>query len=268
VRPERLLDADRDALLARIGVERATPSVSLLAELQRAWCFAQPFHNLDLLAAWRRGQGPLGPEAAVARCAAGLGGPCHVQSSAFLQLLLALGFDATHAGAAVVHEDDHLLVRTTIEGRVYYSDVGNGQPYLRPFPAHEPLRQEHLGWAVTSRPDGSGLLVERTSPDQPAPRRVYRASPTPRAWSHFAAAIDRHHREPGFGPFLTGLRAVRIAADVMITLRDDVLTRYAPDEHARSTLDPARIASVLEMDFGLAALPVEDALSAWRGATA
>ncbi len=266
--PDRLSERERDALLSRIGVERRAPSASFLTELQRAWCYAQPFQNLDLLAARRLGQQPLGPREAVARCIAGLGGPCHVQSSAFLLLLLGLGFDATLVGAAVTHPDDHLLVRVTIEGQAWYADVGNGQPYLRPFPAGERLRQEHLGWTVDSYPDGAGLRVERSSPDQPSPRRVYQVSPAPRAWSHFATVIQRHHGEPGFGPFLRGLRAVRIAPALMLTLRDSVLTRYRPGGYERSSLEPTRLMSVLTTEFGLAELPVEDALEAWRGATA
>ncbi len=266
--PDLLQPEDQRALLTRLGVEPATPSFGLLAALQTAWCFAQPFHNIDLLAASRSGQTPLGPAAALSRCLAGLGGPCHVQSSAFLALLRSLGFDSALVGAAVTHEDDHLLVRTVVDGSAYYSDVGNGQPYLTPFPADRPLRQSHLGWVVDSRPDGDRLLVERVSPDQPARRRVYRAAPSPRAWSHFAGVIERHHAEPGFGPFLTGLRAVRISSTYMITIRDHVVTRYHVGRHERTTLLSEQIAPVLSDELGLGALPIAEALAAWPGARA
>lgn len=261
--PVELRDSDRRALLERIGAPFETPSEGYLERLQTAWCLAQPFHNLDLLASVAGGGGSLEPTAAVQRCIDGLGGPCHVQSVSFLALLRSLGFRADLCGACVSHPDDHLLVRVQTPGRTWFCDVGNGQPYLRPFPADEERRQEHLGWTVVSRPTAEGVALWRASPDQPALRRVYEASAAPRRWEDFAATIERHHAEPGFGPFITGLRAVRIGGRTMTTLRDDVLTRYLGATFERSTVDSAQLAACLRDDLGLAGLPIDEALGAW-----
>lgn len=260
---DALVVTERLALCERLGIVAEPPSEDFLASLQRAWVLMQPFHNIDLLAAWFLDGQPLAPEEAIQRCIAGLGGPCHVQSVTFLRLAQSLGFEASLCGATITHPDDHLLVRADVGGRTFYCDVGNGHPYLMPFPADRAQRQEHVGWVVLSTPLGGGIVVDRTSPDQPALRRVYQVAPTPRRWSDFGPTIDRHHTEPGFGPFLTGLRVVRIGERSMVTLRDDVCTRYSPDGFARSFVHPSTLRTFLADELGLGALPVEAAVRAW-----
>ncbi len=224
----------------------------------------QPFHNLDLLAASRTGRGSLTHAEALARCAEGLGGPCHVQAAGFLALISSLGFDADLAGASIASPDDHLVVCVRLNGQLWLCDVGNGQPYLEPFPTDAPLRFEHLGWRFESRPVAGGIELCRASPDQPEPRLVYRASVEPRAWADFRASIDRHHREPGFGPFLGGLRAVRMGRDEILTLRDTTLTCYRAEGHERWEIAEADLGRVLRDRLKLAGLPVEEAVEAWR----
>jgi arylamine N-acetyltransferase len=258
-----------DALLARAGARRGAPaSYARLAELQRAWCFAQPFHNLDLLAGARRGAPPLDREAALARCAAGLGGPCHVQSWGFLSLLRLVGYEARLCGASISAPDDHLLVHVAIGAAAYLCDVGNGHPYLTPFPLDRVHEQHHVGWHVRSVPDGDELVVSRRSPDQPAWRVVYRASPAARTWEDFAGAIERHHREPGFGPFLSGLRVVRVDPSSMTAVRDAQVITYREGGFDRERLDEAELVDFIAGDLGLAALPVKAAVAAWRDARA
>ncbi len=260
MRSDPLTDVARGALLTRIDLVRERPSTAYLEQLQRAWCFAQPFHNLDLLAAAATGGEPLGPGAAIERCIDGLGGPCHVQSYGFLSLLVTLGFDAHLCGAAVSHPDDHLVIRVVIDDKAYFCDVGNGQPYLQPFPEDGNLRQEHLGWVVVSRPVEAGIVVERSSPDQPASRQVYRASKAPLRWEDFERTIHRHHAERGFGPFLTGVRAVRMGPHEMTTVRDQVLTRYRGTAFERTILNRHTLERALREELGLGALPIDDAL--------
>ena len=107
-------------LLVRLGFDhRPARDHAGLAALQRAWCLTQPFHNLDLLAAARSGAGPADRDEAVERCAAGLGGPCHVHAWAFLTLLRAIGFDACLCAGSIAHPGDHLLVRVAACGVVH-----------------------------------------------------------------------------------------------------------------------------------------------------
>lgn len=235
-----------------------------LASLQRAWTLTQPFHNLDLLAEAGPGGRPLGRTAALARCAAQLGGPCHVQSWGFLTHLRRKGLDARLSGATISQPDDHLVVLVHIGGRGYLCDVGNGQPYLEPFPLDRRHSQAHLGWEVRSTPVDGGLTVERRSPDQPAWRTVYHASLEERRWEDFADTIARHHREPGFGPFLSGLRVVRIGPTAMTTVRDDQVTTYHPEGFTRRQLPDRELVRFIIDELGLGGLPVSEAVATWR----
>ena len=258
-----------EALLARVGARRGEPATRpRLGELQRAWCFAQPFHNLDLLAGAGRGAPPLDRDAAIERCAEGLGGPCHVQSWGFLSLLRLTGFEARLCGATISRADDHLLLHVTLGEAAYLCDVGNGQPYLEPFPLDRPHEQRHAGWCARTTPDGDGLVLERRSPDQPAWRVVYRARAEARRWEDFANSIERHHREPGFGPFLSGLRVVRIGAASMIAVRDDQVTAYRDGGFDRARLSGEELIRFIAGDLGLGALPVREAVAAWCAAAA
>lgn len=257
----------RAGLIERVGGARdVAPDRARLAALQRAWIFTQPFHNLDLLAGAGHGAPPLDREAAVLRCLAGLGGPCHVQSWGFLSLLLEAGFDARLCGATISQPDDHLLVHVTVGDTQYICDVGNGQPYLEPFPLHCVHEQEHLGWVMRTVPENGQLALARRSPDLPAWRAIYRARPDVRRWEDFASSIERHHRERGFGPFLSGLRVVRIGATSMVTVRDAQVTVYREGGFEQWRLDDAGLVQFIAEDLGLAALPVEDAVMTWRAA--
>jgi len=258
-----------DALLARVGARRGeAATLARLAELQRAWCFAQPFHNLDLLAGARCGAPPLDREAALERCADGLGGPCHVQSWGFLSLLRLAGYEARLCGATISRPDDHLLVHVTLGEAAYLCDVGNGQPYLEPFPIDRVHEQRHAGWCARTTPDGDGLVLKRRALDQPTWRTVYRARAEARRWEDFASSIERHHREPGFGPFLSGLRVVRVGAASMIAVRDELVTVYREDSVDRTRLTDAELIRFIAGDLGLSALPVREAVDAWRAAAA
>lgn len=259
--------AHEAALLARVGARRGEPATrARLAELQRAWCFAQPFHNLDLLAGAQHGAPPLDREAALERCSDGLGGPCHVQSWGFLSLLRLAGFDARLCGATIAQPDDHLLVHVTVGDEAYLCDVGNGQPYLEPFPLDRTHEQQHVGWIVRSTLERDELVLTRRSPDQPEWRVVYRARPHARRWEDFARSIERHHRERGFGPFLSGLRVVRITATSMVAVRDEQVTIYGEGGFHRARLTEAALVRFIARDLDLAALPVEDAVATWRAA--
>lgn len=261
-----LKSSERDRLLALLGCEQVLPDEAGLRQLQRAWLLHQPFHNLDLLAARSSGRGTLTPEEGLSRCLSLLGGPCHVQALGFCALLRSIGIHATLCGAQISRPSDHLLVRTMLGAKVWLSDVGNGQPYLEPFPAVGYHAQAHLGWEIRTTGDSDSVVLERRSPDQPAWKRVYVANTSPRTWQAFAGAIHQHHSDPGFGPFLTGLRAVRIGASEMITVRNEVVTVYHAQDYDRSTWDIDSIHGLLANRMGLGSLPVAGALAAWQRA--
>lgn len=259
----------RRQLLTRLGLPARPPASQNLHGLRtlvRAWLLAMPFHNLDLLAASQGTRRSLDHDEALARCLTGLGGPCHVQSLGFAALLSACGFEVALCAATIGHPDDHLLVRVMLEQEVWLCDVGNGQPYLAPFPLDTAQDSHHLGWHIRTEPCPDGLRLWRSSPDLPDGKVVYVASPAPRRWSDFADVITQHHAQPGFGPFMTGLRAVRIGLQRMDTLRDDRWTTFTPEGHTVRTVPLAELPRLLVDVFHLDGLPIDTALAAWRHA--
>ncbi len=258
VRPLRPDEAA--ALLARMGVAdpgSPTPkSADLLARLQWRFLCASPFHNIELLA----GTSPRTVEAAIGAVVAGRGGTCHVQATGFLALLRGLGFDAHLAAATIREPGDHLVVLASADGRRWVCDVGNGHPYRRPFPLDGACAIEHVGWRFSTLGDGRALELKRSTATRTW--TVYRVDPAPRSFADFRGIIDGHHTKRGFGPFLTGLRAVRIDDDRLVTLRDLALRRYSvAGQRIRPVPDLAAAGRVLTDVFDFEPALVEAALA-------
>lgn len=254
--------AEHDVARALVWLEtpRAEPGAAALRALLRAWRYASPFHNLDLLAGLVDVPPPLTAEDAVRRALSGLGGPCHVQATGFAVLLGALGYDAALMPATVKAPDDHLVVGVEIAGTRVFCDVGNGHPYPGPFPVDKAAESEWFGWRFRSTPVANGIALERTAPDRER-RHVYVARWERRSYDAFYASITAHHTQAEFGPFMTGLRAVRITPRGMLCLRDTRYERHTPfGVLARPVLDREAMHRLLSGPFGLGKAPVEAAL--------
>ena len=269
----RLNEEQVNTLLAHARVGHGPPSADYLARLQWAWLCAQPFHNLDLLAGFSDGSAPVSAQAALARTLAGLGGPCHVQAVSMAALLRALGFSNHLAAATINAPGDHLVNVVAVADQRLVCDVGNGHPYARPFPLDRRLEQERCGWRFISEPAGDGLRLRRLFTDG-REIQVYTVDLAPRTYGDFASIIEAHHQHPEFGPFLTGLRAVRMHERVLLTLRDGVYQRHSElGATTRTVADEAACIRLLNGPFQLAGLPVGKALdilhengkNPWRG---
>ncbi len=221
------LDAGRvSAYLDRLGSPELRHDAEGLARLQSAHLMAVPFHNLLLLAndgqPWSLPPLPQVVDGAIA----GLGGNCDRTTPPFAALLSAIGFDAHLAAATVRERGDHFVCIVHIDGRRHLCDVGNGHPYLRPWDLDGPAQEQaFVGWRFRfepAAPEGPTLL--RVFPDG-SQRPVYVVDPTPQAYDAFRPMVIEHYTRPGFGPFLTGLRATRIQPDAMLTLRDQEYAR-------------------------------------------
>ncbi|HRI49041.1 MAG TPA: arylamine N-acetyltransferase [Pseudomonadota bacterium] len=263
------------AYLARLGVERpARLDLPALTRLQAAHLRAVPFHNLALLAAAGRAPGLPPVAAAVEGALRGHGGTCHVLSPPFVALLRSLGFEAHLAAASVTAAGDHLTAIVYLQGRRWLCDVANGHPYLRPFPldgaAAGEQEQTAYGWRFRIEPlpvsesasTGSTHRVLRLLPDRTW-KVVYALDPRRVHYASFARIIYEHHTRTGFGPFLTGLRAVRMTPERLLCLRDCWLERYGLGLVGRRRLPDARaVGAVLAQHFDLGGLPWEEALQA------
>lgn len=258
------------AYCERLGL--AAPRVDLagLTALQAAHLRALPFHNLQLLAGDGADPGPPAIEAAVDGALQGVGGTCHLLTPPFVALLRSLGFDAWLAAASVGAPGDHIVGVVRMEERLYLCDVGNGHPYLRPLAlGDEGDEWKAFGWSfvLERHPSAGGThRLRRRLPDG-AWKTVYSVDSRSVDHASFAAIVRAHHTRVGYGPFLTGLRAVRIAADVMLTLRDDMLERHHASGRwvgRRRIGDASAFERVLDRCFGLSRSPCTAALAVWR----
>lgn len=250
---------DTRHMLTQLDQSWSPPSVEALAALVRSWLFAVPFHNLDLLV----GTSPLELESAAYSCLRLRGGGCHVHAAGFLALLLALGYDAQLTGADISAPGDHLMVKVRFGETVVWCDVGNGQPYLVPFRAGVVTTCRHLGWSVEAKPSEKSMVLRRCNRLLPEWKQVYITGLESRTWDDFAEAIHRHHSEPGFGPFLTGLRVAKIGNTAMVTIRDRYAAIWrsdATDEFHNCSLDQLfEMISAIVHDIQL----VNHALEVW-----
>lgn len=256
-----LRDADVAETLLRLGTPARTPCVDALGTLFRSWMHASPFHNLDLLAGLDGVPAPVAVDDAVRHALRGRGGPCHVQAAGFASLLRALGYESTLLPATVKERDDHLVVGVTLEGERWLCDVGNGHPYPAPFAFDRSESSSLWGWHFSTERTAEGLHLHRSLPEG-GRKQVYVARWEPRPYDDFASIIASHHGSVGFGPFMTGLRAVRFTPGGMLTLRD---TRYERHTHfgltVRPVLDANACARLLAGPFGLAEAPITRALA-------
>jgi N-hydroxyarylamine O-acetyltransferase len=263
----------RDAYLARLGISSPSRDRVGLDALVEAHLRAVPFHNLFLLA--NEGQDPGLPdvEVAVEGAIRGLGGTCHQLSPPFACLLRALDFDTQLVAGDCGQSGDHLLVAVRLGQQLLLADVANGQPYMTAFPVDNHRHDvRRYGWHVRFGPldqpeDGRTHALWRVFADG-ATRRIWTVTPEPRSYASFGKIIREHHTRRGFGPFLSGLRAVRMTRHSMLTLRDTVYERHnARIGTERSVRDPASVRRLLAGPFGMPGLPVDAAFAALARST-
>ncbi len=259
-----VLDPSRmDAYLERLGAPAVRHDREGLAVLQAAHLMAVPFHNLLLLANDGRPWSLPALHDVIDDAIAGVGGNCDRTTPPFTTLLQALGFDAQLAAATVREPGDHFVCVVRVDGGRFLCDVGNGHPYLRPWDLDGPVQdQSFLGWRFRFDPGALGGPTLWRDFGAGESKRVYVLDPTSRAYEEFAPMVRSHYTEAGFGPFLSGLRAVRIQPDAVLTLRD---AEYVRDTRfgrsMRRLVGREGVAALLAERFRLPAKLVEDAIA-------
>jgi arylamine N-acetyltransferase len=165
------LDAPRcSALLERLGVARAAPSASGLAELQRAWLERIPYEVVWIHEGLRWGVDPI--ESVDRIVHEGRGGFCYHLNGAFGSLLATLGYDVGfHVGGVFFESPTHesmgnhlvLIVDGVPDVRCpdgrWYVDVGLGDGPSTPLPL---VAGRHDDGPLTYglRPTGSDAVGE------------------------------------------------------------------------------------------------------------
>lgn len=250
--------SDLEAFHARLGLPIGPPSNAALAAIVGRMLARVPFQNVCMLARPRRA-----PTLAEIRddMLSGRGGPCGHQNPFLAALLHELGYDVALVAGTMQAPNCHVALIVTLVGEPAWIDVGNGFPYLEPIALGDarPRRHPMLEHRLIARDDGRHQIEHRPR-GHDAWLRNYDFDQTPRPFGDFADMIASHYSQPGYGPFLLGLRVNGHTPDRSIVLRDRVL-RIVDAEHDEScTLDDAALAAALREHFPTADLPLREAL--------
>ncbi|SEH16726.1 N-hydroxyarylamine O-acetyltransferase [Sphingopyxis sp. YR583] len=248
--------------LARIGYRGpVAPTLEVLAALQAAHIATIPFEAIDALT----GAGiDIGADAVDAKLIRQRrGGYCFEQNGLFLRVLRAIGFEAEGLLGRVrwMLPDDapptprtHMVVRVSIDGRRWLTDVGFGaavppQPLALDDEEAQPTRHESYRivrqgaeWQVALSVEGEWRTLYRIE-DTPPPAIDYEIG----NW-YTSAHPDSHFRHQ--------LIAARTTAEARYGLRDNRLTvRLADGRIDRRYLVADEIARVLSEIFLLPVRP-------------
>lgn len=215
-----------DQFLQLIGMRRQPPTLDYLAGLLRA-CYARiPFQNLSMLTGPRRP--PSGAEI-VTMMLRGLGGPCDVNNFFLCALLHRLKFDAGLLPASMAEPDCHIGLSVAIDGQKYWVDFGNGFPYLTPLPIVHGAFAVHIGFRYQLEIDGDRVSVRQNALGEQSTLINHTFALQAVHYAHFDSMRARHYGEPGFGPFLSGVRINRWELKRGFIMRDNVI-RDLPGE--------------------------------------
>lgn len=253
-----LTRAEAEVFCERIGVDVSQRDAATLGTLVRAYLGKIPFHNIHMLV--RYGREPSRAEI-LDDMHRGLGGPCNVMNPFFAALLAQLGYDVTLLSGSMQQPDCHIALCVRFGEHAYWADVGNGHPYLEPIRLGDesPKFSAGLGYRLVARPS-CGYAIEHQF-DRGGPwKTCYTFTLEPRPHRFFASMIAEHHTMPGFGPFMTGLRLIRVPDGSLTAIRDDVLLtgRDVIQKHHLTSKDA--LMDAVTKHFGDIDLPIGDAV--------
>lgn len=239
-----------DALLARIGIERAdvAPDLGGLFAVHRAYVGAVPYEDLSV----QLGEtGLLEPTALVPRLLReGRGGYCFELNTVLGWLLTELGFALKHHQAVVGGEGptNHMALVVDIDGSPWIADAGLGEGFLDPIPL-EPGAVDvgPFRWTVELEPCGTWWIGAHDLVTFAGFRMDEDPSPV--------SAFEPHHRRLATDPessFVKTLVVQKPGVDSITTLRARTLSVVGPGVKDKRVLaDEGEFFAVLADVFGI-----------------
>lgn len=211
-----LTDDEVSSFLEQIHVERTTTSVEFLTDIVTGITEHVPFQNITMLT---------GPnhrpsnEWIKREMLDGLGGLCTVRNPFLYALLKALGFEVRFVSSTMLEPDCHISLVVRIHGDDWWVDVGNGYPYFSPIQLGDETPQQN--WFLSYRLvlNGSRYEVQHLSTDNTWNVNHHFSSGGV-DFSVFDHMHKMHYTQPGWGPFLTGLRVNRFWLDGGAIIKD------------------------------------------------
>lgn len=249
---------EAQAFCRRLGVDIRTTDAGTLSVLVRAYLGKIPFHNIHMLV--RYGREPTRAEI-LDDMQRGLGGPCNVMNPFFAALLARLGYDVTLLSGTMQQPDCHIALCIRVGDQAYWIDVGNGHPYLEPilFGDETPKFHAGLGYRLVTKQAAEYAIEHQFERGGPW-KTCYTFTLTPRTHRFFADMIAEHHTKPGFGPFMTGLRLIRVPEGMLTAIRDNVLLTGRDTIQIQRLKDVEALMAALSTHFSDVDLPVALAL--------
>ena len=250
--------ADVEAFHARLDLPIAAPSKPALTDLLARTLARVPFQNVCMLARPRRA-----PTLAEIRddMLSGRGGPCGHMNPFLAALLHELGYSVALVAGSMQAPDCHIALLVSLADERLWLDAGNGFPYLEPIALDDPRPRRHplLDHRVCALGQERWQIEHRRRGEEPWIRN-YDFSIAPRSFGSFASMIEAHYSQPGYGPFLVGLRANFHTHDQSIIIRDQTLRVVDAERDDSHTLDNPGLAAALREHFPAADLPLSAAL--------
>jgi len=277
-----LAEPERDAYLARLGLEAEPPSADALARIHRAHAERVPWETLWIHLGEVWGLDPV--ESAARIGGSDRGGYCFHLNGALAELLAALAYDVTRhvggvhgPGGPTAGDMANHLVLTVVglpsdanPGGAWYVDAGLGDTLHRPLPLVPGGYDERPFHLVLDRTPEPGTVGDWHLTHDAAgsfPGMAWWSGPT-----GMDAFAERHRwlstsPDSGFVRVLTVQRRDATGVDI---LRGLTLSRIG-DREARTTVaSPAELAAALGDVFAIDPLRIEPAAFAdmWRRAQA
>ena len=212
----QLTETEVNRFLEQICVGKNTPSAAFLKEIVSGIVEHVPFQNITMLTGPRHRPSENWIKNEMLN---GLGGLCTVRNPFLFSLLEALGFEVRFVSSTILEPDCHISLIVTVDNAEWWVDVGNGYPYFSPVRLGDDSPQTN--WFFRYRLVQNGSRFEVLHALHEGDWSVnHHFSPEGVEFSVFDRMHEMHYTQPGWGPFLTGLRVNRFWSAGGVVLKD------------------------------------------------
>ncbi len=238
-----LTDSDVASFLLQIHVEKNKPSPIFLQQIIAGVVEHVPFQNITMLTGPRQRPSKSWIKEEMLN---GLGGLCTVRNPFLYCLLKCLGFEVRFVSSTILEPDDHISLVVSINEEEWWVDVGNGYPYFSPIRLGDESPQSNWFFQYRLVSRGARYEVQHALPGEEWSLN-HHFSPAAVDFSVFDHMHEMHYKQPGWGPFLTGIRVNRFWPEGGAILKDHRATSPTGMEELD---EPQQIHSWLKQWFG------------------
>ena len=205
------------AFLDRIEVHIENPSIQFLENIVQQTMAMIPFQNLSMLIRPRNrpSWGTIKSD-----MIDGSGGLCTSRNPFLKALLQKLGFDTWFVSSSMDKPDCHIGICVNLEDSIWWVDIGNGYPYLKPYQlgSEKIINHPFMDFRIIEE-DGLWLVQHRMNSSKKwIVNQRFKSDPVD--YHFFDSMHENHYTKVGWGPFLSGIRINRWTSSESIILRD------------------------------------------------